>query len=226
MPVTRQNSSAPNPHITVLEPLAPWRPSLSKALHRNRSQPFARYFQLATVNPDRTPANRTVVFRGFLANTNHLMIISDRRSQKTDQIYQNPNAAACWYFTKTREQFRLAGPLTLITTDTTTPDLRQARQQLWQNISDNARSQFAWPQPKDPRVPNEDTDAFSPPPPDPATPLETFCLLLLTPHSVDYLSLRGEPQTRILYIHQPKRSDSTETAAPPSSNWQTTTVNP
>lgn len=217
MPVTRQNSPAPNPQLTDLEPLASWRPALSRALHRNRSQPFARYFQLATVKPDRTPANRTVVFRGFLANTNHLMMISDRRSQKTDQIHQNPNAEACWYFTKTREQFRLAGALTLITADTTDCDLRQARQQLWQNISANARIQFAWPQPKALRNQaadeSDNTDAFNPPPPDEKTPLDTFCLLLLTPHSVDYLSLRGDPQTRKLYS-QVKQT------------WQTTAINP
>ncbi len=229
MPVTRQNSPAPNPPPIDLEPLAPWRPSLSRALHRNRSQPFSRYFQLATVKSDGMPANRTVVFRGFLANTNHLMMISDRRSQKTDQIYQNPNAEACWYFTKTREQFRLAGALMLVTADTQEPDLRQARQQLWQNISDNARIQFAWPQPKAPRTQADDeaadeaadetadesdnTRAFNPAPPDEKTPLDTFCLLLLIPYSVDYLSLRGDPQTRMLY-HQIGQT------------WQTAAVNP
>ena len=202
--------------MTHSEPLAPWRSPLAKALHKNRSQPFARYFQLATVRSDRTPANRTVVFRGFLQDTNSLMIISDRRSQKTDQIAQNPNAEACWYFTKTREQFRLSGSLTLITADTNDADSRKARQQIWQNISDNARLQFAWPPPKAPRTP-EDTDAFSPPPPDDQKPLDTFCLLLLKPHSVDYLSLRGEPQTRIIYSQMDSRLED---------NWQTTQVNP
>lgn len=225
--VTRPNPPVLNTPLTELEPLAPWRPALSKALHRNRSQPFARYFQLATVKLDHTPANRTVVFRGFMTDTNHLMMISERRSQKTDQINQNPNAEACWYFTKTREQFRLAGALTLVTADTPKANLRQARQQLWQNISDNARIQFAWPQPKAPRNQaageSENTDAFNPPPPDEKTPLDTFCLLLLTPHSVDYLSLRGKPQTRILYSHQLEANDSAEPSSP---SWQTIPVNP
>ncbi|MEO1006929.1 MAG: pyridoxamine 5'-phosphate oxidase, partial [Cyanobacteria bacterium J06638_38] len=44
--------------------LAPWRSLLSGAIHRNRSQPHSRYFQLATVTPEGYPANRTVVFRG------------------------------------------------------------------------------------------------------------------------------------------------------------------
>lgn len=215
--MTHSNMPASTIQITDSEPLAPWRSPLSRALHRNRSQPFARYLQLATVRLDRSPANRTVVFRGFMADTNHLMMISDRRSQKTDQIHQNPNAEACWYFTKTREQFRIAGTLTLVTADTTELDLRQARQQLWQNVSDNARIQFAWPHPKAPRDQDADeadnTDAFNPPPPDEQTPLDTFCLLLLAPHSVDYLSLRGDPQTRQIHTKSGQA-------------WQTNLVNP
>ena len=144
------------------------------------------------------------------------MMISDRRSQKTEQIRQNPNAEACWYFTKSREQFRLAGKLTLVTAETPNPSLLKARQQIWQNISDNARIQFAWPQPKAARNTEENTDDFNPSPPDEKAPLDTFSLLLLTPHSVDYLSLRGDPQTRKLYKKQNL----------PQSTWQTTTVNP
>ena len=55
--------------------LAPWRSILSRSLHRNRSLANARYFQLATINMNGEPANRTVVFRGFLEETNKLQII-------------------------------------------------------------------------------------------------------------------------------------------------------
>lgn len=125
------------------------------------------------------------------------MFICDRRSEKIDQIQQNPNAEACWYFTKTREQFRLRGQLIAITADTQTQTLLEIRRQLWQKISDNARLQFTWPQPKADRT--EDSSAFDSSAPDPQTPLETFCALLLAPEQVDYLALRGEPQDRILY---------------------------
>jgi pyridoxamine 5'-phosphate oxidase len=70
--------------------LAPWRSLLSRALHKNRSLPYARYFQLATVRADSRPANRTVVFRGFLEDTDQLKIITDSRSQKADQIDHHP----------------------------------------------------------------------------------------------------------------------------------------
>ena len=175
--------------------LAPWRSPLSRALHRNRSLVYARYAQLATVRADGRPANRTIVFRGFLEDQGHLKFITDRRSAKADQITAHPWGELCWYFPKTREQFRLAGPLTLVTADHSPAALGQARQQQWADLSDAARLQFAWPDPGQPRV----ADGFAPPPPDPTDPPDTFCLLLLLPQQVDHLELRGEPQNRYRY---------------------------
>jgi len=223
MPTTEQSQPSGSPeHVT----LAPWRSPLSRALHRNRAVPFCRYLQLATVKLDGTPANRTVVFRGFLAETNRLMFISDLRSDKTHQVQHNPNAEACWYFTKTREQFRLSGQLVLITAKSKGAH-QSARQQIWQNISENARRQFAWPHPKESRVTESRVpgsrvpepgaaDAFNPPAPDEQAPPETFTLLLLSPHSVDHLELRGDPQSRHLY-----QQESNEL-----SKWSVIEVNP
>ncbi|MBD0361305.1 MAG: pyridoxamine 5'-phosphate oxidase family protein [Coleofasciculus sp. C3-bin4] len=177
--------------------LAPWRSLLSRALYKNRSLPYARYFQLATVRADGHPANRTVVFRGFLEDTNQLKIITDSRSQKADQIQHQAWGEACWYFPKTREQFRLAGQLTLIGADYPDQALKDARQSTWQDLSDSARLQFAWPYPGEARAEND--GAFSPPPPDPKQPLPNFCLLLLEAVQVDHLELRGDPQNRWLY---------------------------
>ncbi len=177
-------------------PLAPWRSAIAHALHRNRSLVYARYLQLATVRANGHPANRTVVFRGFLADTNQLKFVTDARSDKIDQIQQQPWAEACWYFPNTREQFRISGYLTLVGSDESHPHLQPARKTTWQELSDAARLQFAWPHPgKD----KEDQAAFNPPPPDPQKPIANFCLLLLEPTQVDHLELRGEPQNRYLY---------------------------
>ena len=197
--------------LSGIENVAPWRSPLARALHRNRSQPHSRYFQLATVQADGRPANRTVVFRGFLDDTNLLKIITDTRSQKFDQIVYKPWAEACWYFTITREQFRLAGTLTLVGANHPESMLQQARQASWQDLSDAARLQFAWPHSGENRA---DVSAFSSPPPDPEKPLESFCLLLLEPVQVDHLELRGDPQNRYLY-----RLDSSQA-------WSTQAVNP
>ncbi len=176
--------------------LAPWRSPLSRALHRNRSLPYARYFQLATIRPNGRPANRTVVFRGFFADTNQIIVVTDDRSEKPEQIEHSPDAEACWYFPNTREQFRIAGSLKLVRATDPDQALQKARQAAWQALSDSARIQFAWGHPGQPR---SEVSAFSPPPPDPDQPLPQFCLVLLEPVQVDHLELRGDPQNRYQY---------------------------
>lgn len=192
--------------------LAPWRSPLASAIHRNRSQPYSRYFQLATVTPQGYPRNRTVVFRGFLDDQqNRLKIITDTRSSKIQDLEYQPLVEICWYFTKTREQFRITGKIQLVTIHSTDSDLQQARQTTWHQLSPAARSQFAWP---DPGQPMADKAAFVVEPPAENIPLDNFCLLLLTPQGVDHLQLKGNPQQRYLYDLQ---KDLT---------WTTQAVNP
>lgn len=176
--------------------LAPWRSPLSRALHLNRSQPYSRYLQLATIAIDGRPANRTVVFRGFLENTNQLQIVTDSRSEKIAQIERQPWTEACWYFTKTREQFRLLGKLSVVGVDDSDESLQKARRLVWQSLSDGARSQFAWPAPGQLR---DESSAFSNSPLSSSEPLANFCLLLLDSKRVEHLELRGEPQNRWRY---------------------------
>ena len=190
---------------------APWRSPLARALHRNRSKPYSRYLQLATVTPQGYPANRTVVFRGFLGNSNCLKFITDRRSEKIDQIQYQPQAEACWYFTKTREQFRLAGTVQIVTNTNSDSALQSARSTTWQNLSDAARSQFTWSYPGKPR---EDNQSFATTNPDPNLPLDNFCLLLLNPFKIDHLELRGSPQNRCLYKLQDDNTWSTQPVNP------------
>ena len=191
--------------------LAPWRSPLAHALHRNRSLAYARFLQLATVRPDGRPANRTVVFRGFLDDTNQLKLITDIRSEKAVQIPQSAWGEICWYFPKTREQLRLLGQLILVDAHHVDPALLKARKMQWHDLSDAARLQFGWANPGQPRDP---ADPFSPPPPDPHEPLPNFCLLLLDPVEVDHLELRGEPQNRFRYS-----MDEGDT-------WQMESINP
>ncbi len=215
---------------------APWRSPLARALHLNRSLVYARYFQLATIDSHGYPANRTVVFRGFLGETNQIKIITDRRSQKSSQIQDHPQGEICWYFPKSREQFRFRGSLTLVTANYASDQavnssveelaLQTARQQLWRDISEPARSQFLWDNPgellreeiSDQEIDRQEIDqqevsreinhgsidlpAFTTPveAPDTLNPVDNFCLLLLDPFQVDHLELRTNPQSRHIYI--------------------------
>lgn len=190
--------------------LAPWRSAIARALHRNRSLPFARYLQLATVRSDGAPANRTVVFRGFLDDSDQLQFVTDARSEKATQIEHHPWGEVCWYFPHTREQFRITGSLILVTEAYPDPGMQSARQRSWQSLSDAARTQFTWPHPGKPRS----DGGFDALPPNPTAPLSHFCLLLLQPHQVDHLELRGEPQNRCLYC----LNDALE--------WSMQTINP
>ena len=165
-----------------------WIKCLEVALKKNRRDPASKYFQLATIKPDGSPANRTVVFRGFGPNE-EIQLISDTRSQKISELKRKKNAAICWYFSNTREQFRISGFVKI--EKSRESDLAQ---ELWQKISEQARSQFYWPEPG--RKFEELAQDFSSIDVNSSTPPEEFCVLRFIPTEVDYLLLRGSPQAR------------------------------
>ena len=181
--------------------LAPWRSPLGKAQHINRSLANVRFLQLATVRPDGRPANRTVVFRGFVEETNQMKFVTDFRSQKVTDLYEQPWGEACWYFSKTREQFRLHGRLALITSESIDEAEQQLRSRTWNDLSRTAKAQFTWPAPGQIRpyidplnlIVDEDQPV-----------LPDFCVLILDPISVDHLQLKSsEGQLRTRYDRSP-----------------------
>ena len=116
-----------------------WQSALKEALRKNKRDAHNRYLQLATVREDGSPANRTVVFRGFTENSSQLCMVTDLRSEKLAEIALQPMGEACWYFTNTREQFRLRGELTA---DGASDSVQ--RRATWGNLSDAAKAQFFW----------------------------------------------------------------------------------
>ncbi|GIL90851.1 hypothetical protein Vretifemale_18572 [Volvox reticuliferus] len=65
-----------------------WRDKIQKSLSKNKHLANSRYVQLATVRQDGRPANRTVVFRGFLADDDDcLTFVTDSRSRKVGRYY-------------------------------------------------------------------------------------------------------------------------------------------
>jgi pyridoxamine 5'-phosphate oxidase len=167
------------------------------------------------VNHQGRPTNRTVVFRGWLDPASQLQFVTDSRSalraavgtSKAAEIARNPWAEACWYFSKTREQFRIAGTLQLIDAENST--YQAARQAAWEKMSTAGRAQFYWPLPGAIRTDIEYlAEALDP------EPAQAFCLLLLSPVMVDRLELRGHPQTRSRYCLLADHQWSTESINP------------
>ncbi|GLJ55864.1 hypothetical protein SUGI_1199540 [Cryptomeria japonica] len=168
---------------------APWRQLLSKSLDSNSSLRHATYFQLATVRPDGRPANRTVVFRGFMEGTNKLQVTTDSRTHKVEEIRHCPYGEVCWYFTDSWEQFRIQGKLDIIDETDTEPMRLLMRERAWFASSPRSRLQFLGPQPALPVLHTEAETKHSLDPS--AGPVGTFCLLTLDPEQVDYLDLKN-----------------------------------
>ncbi len=168
-----------------------WSGALKRAIRRNRRDAHNRYLQLATTRADGTPAVRTLVFREFCELSLELRMVTDRRSGKVGEIEASPRGEISWYLTHTREQFRLRGSLRLEGAEAVS---QHARRKLWNGLSAKAREQFFWPDPGRPvdrRSPAIEHTGDDDPP-------ETFLLLALAVESVDHLTLRGDPQTRVI----------------------------
>ncbi|PSC70073.1 pyridoxamine 5 -phosphate oxidase isoform B [Micractinium conductrix] len=184
---------------------APWREVLQRALKKNSNCRHSRYVQLATVRPDGRPANRTVVYRGFLGDglgeslgeTDVLTFVTDCRSNKVGEIAHNPWAEVAWYFPDTREQFRLLGKLSVVNAATADEKLQKGRRAAWKTMSDPGRQQFMWPQPGEPR--GGDDSIFKPEPPSADSPvLDAFCLVCLAVEEVDHIQLAKNLRHRYL----------------------------
>jgi PPOX class probable FMN-dependent enzyme len=188
-----------------------WMPSLVLALHQNRHAPYARFVQMATVRADGRPANRTLVFRGFLHDSPRLAFVTDARTAKVAELERSPWTELCWYFPATHEQFRISGPVSVVRHETDDAAVQTVRRDTWRELAEAVRVSFTWPTPGEPRdgsipFPSVHTDPESPP--------AHFCLLVVDPHEVDLLEINGNPQSRWVF----RRDDA--------GGWHGAEVNP
>ena len=65
--------------VNVMSATAPWRSALLKSLDLNKELKYSTFFQLATVRPNGKPANRTMVYRGFVGESTKLTFTTDSR---------------------------------------------------------------------------------------------------------------------------------------------------
>jgi len=183
-----------------------WFDALKHSIRKNKRARENRYFQLATLSQDGSPSNRTVVFRGFVDGSVSIKAITDTRSNKFAEIESNALCEVCWYFSITREQFRIKAAAAIDHQASS-----QERLNVWSELSASAREQFFWAAPGEPLL-SRDVHQCIPPQPIQEPPA-SFALLVLSPIFVDHLTLKGTPQTRWY-------SDKSE------DGWSTVAVNP
>lgn len=196
-----------------------WCESLRRCLTAASHDPTSRYAALANVDAAGCPQVRYVVVRGCMGDFRHdadaftstdFWMVTDRRSAKFDDLAERPQVEIAWYFREAREQFRITGALALITAADSV-----LRRSAYAQLSPAAKVQFFWPDPGQPRRPEQDI-AFqvSLDPASAAEPPENFALMYLSPRRVDHLVLEGTPQNR--RIHE----------LDPAAGWRSVEVNP
>ena len=138
-----------------------WHQRLARSLHVNRSHVHSKYYQVASVSPSGRPKNRTMVFRGFLSDTQSLLSVTDLRSDKIEEWQGGDKShfEICWYFSGSRQQYRLAGEVVLISNCLDTHYKgsvlgKQTKESLlkqqWSNLSTSAQEPFYSSSPKAP----------------------------------------------------------------------------
>lgn len=120
--------------------MPPWFLQISSALRKESKFDSSRWVQLATIGIDNTPRVRTVVFRGW-SKSFKMLIYTDKRSQKYQELDLNKNVEICWLFAKSKCQFRFTG--------TSRIDLGDDRVGHWDQLSEKSKSMWSWPCPGD-----------------------------------------------------------------------------
>eukprot|EP00250_Pteridium_aquilinum_P003054 c13389_g1_i1 orf=335-943(-) len=202
----------------MVEKVGHWRQLLASSLQANGHLKHSSYFQLATVRRDGRPANRTVVFRGFVDECDTLQFTTDARSNKIEEIHSNPRGEVCWYFTDTWEQYRVQGILDVISSSEVETRKKSLREKAWFESSAHSRLQFLGPAPKLPSLHSTSTEVKL----DPTQgPVDAFCLVLFDPEEVDYLNVKKN--RRVVFTHTPM---SRMTEADSHETWSELEVNP
>ena len=114
-----------------------WSAALRYTIRKNKRARENSYCHLATLSSDGSPSNRTVVFRGLVAGTDALKVITDTRSEKVQELRRNPVCEISCIFAATREQFRIKARAEICTQSTSLE-----RSESWNKLSEQAKTQF------------------------------------------------------------------------------------
>ena len=116
--------------------LPEWRLAIKSSNNKEGKSVSKRWIQIATTSKDNLPRLRTVVFRGW-SEAHSMLIYTDRRSQKINDINLNNNVELLWLFPKSKSQYRLKGKAYEI----------KENIKFWNNLSEHSKSTWFWPHP-------------------------------------------------------------------------------
>lgn len=116
--------------------LPEWRQLLKSAQGKEGKGYDSKWIQLATTNKENLPRLRTVVFRGWIDNFS-MIIYTDKRSDKVEDLNNNKNVEILWLFKKSKSQFRFKGKAETI----------KENIYYWNNLSDDSKKLWFWPHP-------------------------------------------------------------------------------
>ena len=179
-----------------------WISLLKKSLKVARNDATSRYYQLATVDENGLPDNRTVVHRALNEQDGSLLMLTDMRSRKWGHLSRVPKVSICWYFGKCRLQFRIKADAKLITRPGAENNVSHVQlgdaqlvEDYWVRLSDAGKKQFLWGEPRTAKPFDVPLTIGS----DLITVPEHFALVRFMPYEVDVLDLKGNPQQRTVY---------------------------
>ena len=116
--------------------LPEWRLAIKSSDNKEGKSVSKRWVQFATTSKDNLPRIRTVVFRGW-SEAHSMLIYTDRRSEKINDLKINNNVEILWLFPKSKSQYRLKGKAYEI----------KENIKFWDNLTDNSKTTWFWPNP-------------------------------------------------------------------------------
>ena len=113
-----------------------WKKELRAAIKKEGKFSSNKWVQFATVNKFNEPRVRTVVFRGW-HRENSMLIYTDKRTKKIEDLENNKNVEVLWLFLKSKYQFRFKGKMKEL----------EVNNKYWDSLSERSKLTWFWQHP-------------------------------------------------------------------------------
>ena len=172
--------------------MPPWFSHVNAALSKESKFNSSRWVQVATIGLDNTPRVRTVVFRGW-SDAYEMLIYTDKRSKKYQELKTNNNVEICWLFSQSKCQFRFRGKSRI--------DVGKDKVLHWNKLSEESKLMWSWPCPGE-NIRNENNNSCEKK--SISNHLNNFILLKIELNHVDHLLLQKPIHRRTRWIKKHK----------------------